>query len=46
MLYMLIIPVLLVFVLLFIVYNRVRLPVNVNSLINEIKKEELPEFVT
>jgi pimeloyl-ACP methyl ester carboxylesterase len=43
---MLIIPVLLVFVLLFIVYNRVRLPVNVNSLINEIKKEELPEFVT
>ena len=46
MLYITIIVVLLIFVLLFRVYNRVKLPKNVASLIREINTENLPEFIT
>lgn len=45
MLYTFTIIVLLTFVLYFTVYNKVKLPKNIDSLINEVKNERLPEFV-
>lgn len=46
MLYIVNIVVLLIFVLLFRVYNRVKLPKNVPLLIIEINNENLLEFIT
>jgi len=45
MLYIFTITVLLTFMLCFTVYNRVKLPKNIDSLINEVKNEKLLEFV-